>query len=120
MVATTRRSRKKSSSLAPPARRGNLGLLVVIAGLVLVNLYVFLWRDGTSLGAIKDKANSPEPAAINGPGLTGGSGSDGVSPAGSGSGALDEGPAEAAPVAITGTVGKTDSLGKILKREGLT
>jgi murein DD-endopeptidase MepM/ murein hydrolase activator NlpD len=121
MVATTRRTRKKSSSLAAPARRGNIGFLVVIAGLVLVNLYVFLWRDGTSLGDVKKTAES---ASINGSGLAGSGGPGPIDPAGVPPSVdpaqPDEGPAEPAPVGITGTVGKTDSLGRILKREGLT
>jgi len=122
MVATTRRTRKKSTSLGgAPARRGNLGFLVVIAGLVLVNLYVFLWRDGTSLGDVKKSAESQ---TIKGSALTG-SGAPAAMPAAGGSAVdpnapVDEGPAEPAANAITGTVGKTDSLGKILKREGLT
>jgi murein DD-endopeptidase MepM/ murein hydrolase activator NlpD len=118
MVATARRSRKKSSSLAQPARRGNVGFLAVIAGLVVVNLYVFIWRDGTSLGDVKKTAQS---ASINGSGLEGSGAPPQPAlgpPAGDGT-QLDEGPPEPAPVAITGTVGKTDSLGRILKREGL-
>jgi murein DD-endopeptidase MepM/ murein hydrolase activator NlpD len=121
MVATTRRTRKKTSTLAPPARRGNLGLLAVIAGLVVVNLYVFLWRDGTSIADIKDKAKT---ASIPGATLDGAQAAAPSATPGSGSAgeatADDEGPAEAAPIAITGTVRKNDSLGKILKREGLT
>jgi murein DD-endopeptidase MepM/ murein hydrolase activator NlpD len=120
MVATSRRSRKKSSTLAPaPARRGNVGLFAVIGALVLVNLYVFVWRDGTSLGDVKKTA---ENASIPGGSLDGSGAAPGDPAAGSGSGevsAADEGPAEPAPNAILGTVGKTDSLGKILKREGL-
>lgn len=123
MVATSRRTRKKSTTIAPPARRGNLSLVVVIGALVLVNLYVFVWRDGTSLGDVKKTANA---ASIQGTGTGLPAGSD--APAAGGSDdeaatgqvtAADEGPAEAAPTAITGTVGKADSLGKILKREGL-
>jgi murein DD-endopeptidase MepM/ murein hydrolase activator NlpD len=121
MVATSRRSRKKSSAptFAAPARRVNLGLVAVIAALVVVNLYVFVWRDGTSLGDVKKTA---ERAAIPGHQL------DGADPAAmaavpsTSSGAIaaaDEGPAAPAPVAITGTVGKGESLGRILKREGL-
>jgi murein DD-endopeptidase MepM/ murein hydrolase activator NlpD len=120
MVATSRRSRKKSP-LVLPARRGNVGLLVVIAGLVVVNLYVFLWRDGTSIADIKGTTPpAPASAAIAGPGLEPGApGGDDLGPTGPVSPA-DEGPAEAAAVAITGAVTKNDSLGGILKREGLT
>src|SRR5690606_22015935 len=39
-----------------PAKKSNIWVLVVLAGLVLVNLYVFVWDKKTSVAAIKQKA----------------------------------------------------------------
>jgi murein DD-endopeptidase MepM/ murein hydrolase activator NlpD len=119
MVARGRRTRKKSALplLPAPARRGNIGLVVVLVGLVIVNLYVFLWRDGTSVPDLHKKAYAGtmngaalDPAAETAtPVETGTTTADGI----------EEGPAEAAPIVIEGAVAKADTLGKLLKRSGL-
>ena len=72
MVTRGKRSRKKSTMTRPrgslggaPARNGSVGLIVVMAGLVLVNLYVLLWRKGTSVPAVKRAAlNEPLEGAV--------------------------------------------------------
>src|SRR6185503_8461121 len=40
----------------PASGRGTLRLGVVLLGLVLVNLYVFLWRGGTSIPDVMEQA----------------------------------------------------------------
>jgi murein DD-endopeptidase MepM/ murein hydrolase activator NlpD len=91
-----------------PARKGNAWLIVILAALVFVNLYVFVWDKKTSVAAIKQKAE--EAPAMTVP-----------------SAALPEpavGSAAGAPVgppgAIEGKVEKNDTLGKLLKKSGLT
>src|SRR5262245_18834042 len=124
MVARARRTRKKTAMplMATSGRRANLGLIAVLAGLVLVNLYVFLWRDGTSVPELQKKA---EAATIKGDALDGSTppvAADqptAVEPGTPGDG-IEEGPAEAAPIVIEGVVGKNDTLGKLLKRNGLS
>jgi murein DD-endopeptidase MepM/ murein hydrolase activator NlpD len=80
-----------------------LGLVLVV--LVGVNLYVFLWRDGTSIPAVKRASveSVAQPAPVVAP------------PA-------PVEPAAAQPVGrlVEGEVANRDSLGGILRREGLT
>lgn len=104
-----RSSPGKKSARAPllelggraPARKGTVRLFFMVGVLVLVNLYVFVWRDGTSIGAVRAKAQNigtvdldappappPEPVAA-------------VAPTG--------------PRTISGKVAKGESLGKILR-----
>lgn len=111
------RKRKQSRRTTPPAnsRRGTLRLALVISVLVGINLYVFLWRGGTSIPDVMEKA------------------------AVAGSGALiaaEEEEAREAQVAaalsaaaglggepegriVRGNVEQGDSMGQILRREGL-
>jgi len=103
----TRQGKNSSRAVLPevggraPARRGTLRLFFMLGVLVLVNLYVFVWRDGTSIGAVRDKANNigsaPLPAAaqpiVPTTGLTDPSGSR----------------------TVDGVVAKGESLGKILR-----
>jgi murein DD-endopeptidase MepM/ murein hydrolase activator NlpD len=106
--AKSRRSRSRTLRLGQePARRGGLGLAVVLASLLMVNLYVFLWRDGTS---VPDVHKAAIEAVNEAPGEGAGSGATGSTDS--------EGPA-AAPSVLDGVVEKGDSLGKILKRAGL-
>jgi hypothetical protein len=116
-----RTSRRKKRSvyqgLGPaPARRGGGWVILVLGALVVVNLYVFVWDKKTGVRAIKQQAEAkgtpsmmigaPPPAApppIVAPAL-----------------------AVAAPAAapqtsvVEGKVGKSDTLGKLLKKSGLT
>jgi murein DD-endopeptidase MepM/ murein hydrolase activator NlpD len=111
------RSRKKAVA-APggaPARPHTWWLIAIIGGLVLVNLYVFLWRKGTSVPEIQAQAKQ---ASITGaaPLVDGASGSA----AGSGTDSAGSAATPATPSNVTeGKVEAGDSLGKILKRVGL-
>ncbi|CAN5792173.1 M23 family metallopeptidase [soil metagenome] len=103
---------------AAPARRGGAWVLLVLGALVLVNLYVFVWDKKTSVGAIKQQAADASakapPALIPSQPLV-----PVVAPAARG--AL---PSAAAPVgppgSIDGKVGKSDTLGRLLKKSGLS
>ncbi len=129
MVDSRTRSGKKSARGAAqrgaPARRGTIRLTVVLVMLVLVNVYVFLWRDQTSVPAVMRKAEALEA----GPGPTAGHATPGVD--------IDEAMAEGVPgevvvpgvdgdVApapegvIEGEVAKGDTVGKILRNNGLS
>jgi murein DD-endopeptidase MepM/ murein hydrolase activator NlpD len=82
---------------------------------VLVNLYVFVWDKDTSVGAIADAAKAKPPAAVlpsqplaTPPPVT-------PHPSGAPSGA-PVGP----PGNVEGKVGKSDTLGRLLKKSGLS
>lgn len=133
--------------------------MLVLAALVMVNLYVFVWDKQTSVGAIKRAADRATPTAMvpshplaergAGSGSTapptapsggiehgetgaGGPGSDGAArgsvPRGiahgeAGGGASDDssgGPGGSGPRGIHGKVGRSDTLGRVLKRSGLS
>jgi murein DD-endopeptidase MepM/ murein hydrolase activator NlpD len=85
-------------------------VILILAALVIVNLYVFVWDKKTSVAAIQRKANEATPAmaipAVPLPPLP-----DAASGA-----AAPVGP----PGAIEGKVGKSDTLGKLLKKSGLS
>jgi murein DD-endopeptidase MepM/ murein hydrolase activator NlpD len=116
MVARGRHPRKKTALPlgGAPARRGNLGLLLVLVGLVIVNLYVFLWRDGTSVPDLQKQAHA---GTIPGGALD--SAAETATPVEPSADGIEEGPAEAAPIVIEGAVAKGDTLGKLLKRQNL-
>jgi murein DD-endopeptidase MepM/ murein hydrolase activator NlpD len=111
-------------------RSGSLRLALVLAVLVGVNLYVFLWRGGTSIPDVMEQAA-----------LAGQPGAHGEAPSASAVGIFDrlradrrsalvelEGGADDAAVEppeelgrwVEGEVTRGDSLGRILHREGLT
>ncbi len=97
----------------PPARRGTLRLFVLLAIMVLVNLYVFLWRDGTSIRDVRAKAGSvgQQPLAGSAPSVpAAGVPADPALAAAGGAGEVEEGGGT-----IEGQVEKNESLGKILK-----
>lgn len=96
----------------PPARRSGAWVLLVLGALVLVNLYVFVWDKDTSVAAIKREAEAKTPAAaLPAQPL--------IAPA-----PLSALPATPAPVAppgvVDGKVGKGDTLGRLLKKSGLS
>lgn len=96
----------------PPARRSGAWVLLVLAALVLVNLYVFVWDKDTSVAAIKREAEAKTPAAaLPSQPL--------IAPA-----PASPLPATSAPVGppgvVDGKVGKGDTLGRLLKKSGLT
>jgi murein DD-endopeptidase MepM/ murein hydrolase activator NlpD len=97
---------RRAAPAGAPAGRGTLRLAVVLGVLVVVNLYVFLWRSGTSLPDVQRAAAAggkldaaPPTTAVA---LTPPTPSD-----------------PSAPAVIEGEVEKGDSLGRILKRAGL-
>ena len=107
MVDRRSSPRKKTARAAlvevgarPPAARGTIRLFFMLGVLVLVNLYVFVWRDGTSIGDVRAKAQNigsapidsgpkPPPLPVAAPVVTG-------------------------PRTVEGVVAKGESLGKIL------
>ena len=129
MVMRRRTSRKKRTVRplgnlgGSPARKPGGWVALVLGALVVVNLYVFVWDKQTSVGAIKREADRATPAAA----LPARPIAEPISPlgpvgpaAGSGSAA----PGIAAPIGppgvIDGKVGKSDTLGRVLKKSGLT
>jgi murein DD-endopeptidase MepM/ murein hydrolase activator NlpD len=91
-----------------PAARSSGWVVLGLGALVVVNLYVFVWNKDTSVAAIKAEADSKPPAA-----------------------SLPAQPLVAAPMqpapapvgppgSIDGKVGKSDTLGRVLKKSGLT
>jgi murein DD-endopeptidase MepM/ murein hydrolase activator NlpD len=114
MVDRRSRARKKTAldmGGKPPARRGTLRLFVLLAIMVLVNLYVFLWRDGTSIRDVRAKAGSvgQQPLAGKTPSVAPAP-ADPAQAGGGGAGEAEEGGGT-----IEGQVEKNESLGKILK-----
>jgi hypothetical protein len=110
MVRRRTAPRKKRAAYAKldsaaPARRGGALVILVLGGLVLLNLYVFVWDKKTSVSAIQQQARAGSAApsmTIPSPPL-----------------AAPTGPADAV-TAVDGHVAKSDTLGKLLKRSGLT
>jgi murein DD-endopeptidase MepM/ murein hydrolase activator NlpD len=106
---------------ARSAARGTLRLGLVLLGLVVVNLYVFLWRGGTSIPDVMEQAAVA--GAKEGAGLTEGEPEEPKEgekaepprPADEAEGSPDE-----VGRWVEGEVAGGDSLIKILRREGLT
>lgn len=94
-----------------PARRGGRLVLLVLAALVVVNLYVFVWDKDTSVGAIKRNAEAATAAVPSQPLEAPRESSGSAAPA-----AAPVGP----PGVIDGKVEKGDTLGRLLKRSGLS
>ncbi|HEX4417690.1 MAG TPA: peptidoglycan DD-metalloendopeptidase family protein [Kofleriaceae bacterium] len=109
----------------PPARRTGGWVALVLGALVVVNLYVFVWDKKTSVGAIKREADRATPSAMlpSHP-LEAGVAPATIPPSPPGSAATTGGGAAPAPIGppgtIDGKVGKTDTLGRVLKKSGLT
>lgn len=121
-MVTRRKTARKKTTRRPlgnlgraPARRTGGWVAVVLAALVVVNLYVFVWDKRTSVGAIKQQAERATPSAT----LPSRPLSDAGS-AGAASAALPSAPAPVGPPGvIDGKVGKSDTLGRLLKKSGL-
>ena len=111
MVRRRTTGRKKKAAYqglgAAPAKKSGAWVVVVLGALVVVNLYVFVWDKNTGVRAIRQQAEAahaqPAMALPSAP----------VIP-------QDAAPAPATPHAIEGRVGKSDTLGKLLKKNGLT
>ena len=110
MVDRRPSSRKKSTVLTldgrPPARRGTLRLLVLLGAMVLVNLYVFVWKDGTSIRAVKARAADLGTTSLD---------RVPVAPTPPGPGVAAPGDPPVPTGVIEGKVEKNESLGKILR-----
>jgi hypothetical protein len=107
--------RKKPARMGA-TRHANVWVLAVLGGLVAVNLYVFVWDKKTSIAAIQERAENQPAMTINRPDgerIDFGSGSATPASAGSASAGVHN------PGTITGKVAKSDTLGKLLKRNGL-
>ncbi len=104
----TRRRRREPE---PPAG-GSMRLGLVIAVLVGINLYVFLWRGGTSIPAVMEKAA----VAGNGSGAL----VKADTPARPGQSSATEAPVVSRAHQVNGKVGPGDSMGLLLRREGMT
>jgi len=124
MVRRRTKARKKRTAYqglgTAPARRGGAWVILVLGALVVVNLYVFVWDQKSGVRAIRQQAEAkgmgtgtpamaipaaplaPLPAAAV---IT----ADAALPA----------PAPAVKT-IDGKVGKSETIGKMLKRVGLT
>jgi murein DD-endopeptidase MepM/ murein hydrolase activator NlpD len=112
-----------SAGAGRPARRGGGWVALVLGALVVVNLYVFVWDKKTSVGAIKREAAAASKAPVAaipsqpldapdgavGPASVGAPGASALAPA-------PVGP----PGTIDGKVAKADTLGRLLKRSGLS
>ena len=127
MVMRRRTSRKKRSVRplgnlgGPPARRPGGWVALVLGALVVVNLYVFVWDKQTSVGAIKREADRATPAATLPARPLSGDPPPRASVAGSGSAVPGIAPAPIGPPgAIDGKVGRSDTLGRVLKKSGLS
>ena len=104
---------RRGAVAGAPAGRGTLRLAVVLGVLVAVNLYVFLFRSGTSVPDVKRAA-----AAGGKLDAAPGRGDTAVAPVAGGM-PIPAAPSSADPPVIEGVVEKGDSLGRILKRAGL-
>lgn len=137
MVRRRTSARKKRTAYAAlgaaPARSGGVWVILVLGGLVLVNLYVFVWDGRTGVRALKEQAEarsapalavpaSPLPVFAAAAQMSTGAPSTvptaPVAPA-----PTPRAIAPAAPDAvrtIEGKVGKSDTLGRLLKHNGLS
>ncbi len=99
---------------AAPAKSSGGFLILILGALVLVNLYVFVWDKKTGVAAIKQQAEAKSLPAMN----------VGNAPLVAGQLPADGSAAAGAPVAppgiVEGKVEKSDTLGKLLKRSGLS
>jgi hypothetical protein len=134
-MVTRRKTARKKRAVRPlgnlgrsPARRTSGWVVLVLGALVVVNLYVFVWDKQTSVGAIRREADratptaavpsrplappAPAPAPPSVPGAAAPAASTAV-----GSAAPT---APAAATVIEGKVGKSDTLGRVLKKSGLS
>jgi murein DD-endopeptidase MepM/ murein hydrolase activator NlpD len=108
----------------PPARKTGGWVALVLSALVVINLYVFVWDKKTSVSAIKREATRATPTAMV-PSRPLGPLSEAAPGAGDtrGSGSAPAQPAVPAPIGppgvINGRVGKSDTLGRVLKKSGL-
>ncbi|HEX3758155.1 MAG TPA: hypothetical protein VHW23_05595 [Kofleriaceae bacterium] len=113
--------------------------MLVLAALVMVNLYVFVWDKQTSIGAIKREADRATPtatvpshplaapvagagsAAPSAPAPVGARGAvERSETAGGGHDGAAGGAGGRSPRGIEAKVGRSDTLGRVLKKSGLS
>jgi hypothetical protein len=134
-MVTRRTTARKKRAVRPlgnlggsPARRTSGWVVLVLGALVVVNLYVFVWDKQTSVGAIRREADratptatvpsrplappAPAPAPPRVPGA--------AAPAASTAAGSAAPTAPAGVTLIEGKVGKSDTLGRVLKKSGLS
>src|SRR5258708_40035336 len=111
VVGRRRSARKKATvytalSRKAPKRRGGAWVVLVLGALVVVNLYVFVWDKHSGVAARRRQAEGIAMTIPSAP-L-----------------ANDAAPAPAQPARafapIEGKVGKSDTLGRVLKKGGLS
>jgi murein DD-endopeptidase MepM/ murein hydrolase activator NlpD len=131
MVTRRRTARKKRAARTlgnlggPPARKTGGWVALVLGALVVVNLYVFVWDKQTSVGAIKREADRATPTAmlpsrpLEEAGVRSAPAVAVQIPAVPGTAAGVAAPI-GPPGIIDGKVGKSDTLGRVLKKSGLT
>ncbi len=89
--------------------------MLILGALVLVNLYVFVWDKKTGVRAIKQQAEAHTAPSMSIPSAPL------PAPAPAAAGSATPVPASATPVTtLDGKVAKSDTLGKLLKRSGLS
>ena len=121
MVRRRTRARKKRTAYpalgAAPAKRHGAWLMLVLGALVLVNLYVFVWDKKTGVRAIKQQAEavtaSPTPSATPAMSIP-------SAPLPAAAAPTPAPAAVAQTTVVEGKVAKSDTLGKLLKKSGLT
>ena len=116
MVRRRTSARKKRSTAytglrAAPARRSGLWVLLVLGVLVVVNLYVFVWDKKTGVGAIRQKAAEATPTPMTVP-------EHALAPPSPPT--QQQHAAPATNTFVEGKVAKSDTLGRLLKKSGLT
>lgn len=128
MVRRRTSPRKKRTAYpalgAAPAKSGGGLMLLILGALVLVNLYVFVWDKKTSVAAIKEQAEAksdPKTMAMSIPaaplpGAEPAAAIDGPAPPPGSPAPSPVGP----PGTIEGKVEKSDTLGRVLKKSGLS
>jgi murein DD-endopeptidase MepM/ murein hydrolase activator NlpD len=114
MSTKSRRQRRLPHSRSASRSSGSLRLAAVLAVLVGVNLYVFLWRGGTSIPEVRQAAMAAEGPMAPGAGDLDDDTVDPNRPVPEADEAADEQVSDW----IEGEVGKGDSLGRILNRHG--
>jgi len=118
MVRRRTSPRKKRTAYpalgAAPAKRGNAWVILILAALVVVNLYVFVWDKKTSIAKVIEQAENVPAMAVPSAPLA-------VAPPAPDAGGSAAAPAPVGPPgAIEGTVAKNETLGKVLKKSGLS
>jgi hypothetical protein len=96
---------------AAPARRGGAWVVLVLGALVVVNLYVFVWDNKTGVRAVRQQAEAKGTPALAMPSAP-------LAPVMAATAAPPAPPP--ATTVVEGKVGKADTLGKLLKKSGLT